>query len=45
MVNGIEKMRSLLETAIDVNDIDSIRIILDCWIENLNMDMNDVLTQ
>jgi hypothetical protein len=40
-----KKMKSFLFFAISNNDIESVRIILDCWIENLNMDINDVLTQ
>eukprot|EP01038_Epipyxis_sp_PR26KG_P004486 gene4486-6341_t len=36
---------SLLFNAIKYRNLESIRVILDCWIENLNTDMHDYLTE
>jgi WD40 repeat protein len=36
---------NLLTFAVAQNDLLSVRIILSCWIENLNKDISDVLTQ
>jgi WD40 repeat protein len=36
---------SILSLAVSHNDLQSVRIILAAWIENLNKDMTDILTQ
>lgn len=44
-VAGDGSNSSFLHCAIEMNDLESVRIILECWIENLNTDIADILTQ